>query len=206
MKSRRFAMVVELEEYQQAFRELMDRLLWPNPSDRPVRMAAINPTGDLMPTLTQVFPRCKSIVLVRNGIEVVSSRMNYASFSSQAFEKHCHTWIRTSSVLDWGRANPDSFRLFRHEWFYQTESLSEKLDAIYEWLAIPSNPAPEQNFHQTLVHPTGTPAPTDWSDSQRTNYFEQKRERWTNWNSDQKQLFEQICGDFMAQLGYEIPW
>ena len=210
LKSRQYAMVVENAEYQAAFRDLLIRLIWPERRSCRIRMAAINPTGDLLPTLTNLFPECKSVALVRNGIEVISSRMEYASFAQQSFETHCKTWLRSQGVVQWGASNEDRFQLFRHEWFYDPEFLTDRLGELYDWLDVAQSDAPLRNFQEHLVHPTGVKEtekrPVDWSQQQRKEYFQSKRERWKNWTSEQRTTFEKLCSGFMEQLGYSIPW
>lgn len=219
MPSRRFAMVVDQDRYDQIFRQTIESLIWPDPelADRPVRLAAINPTGDQLDYLRQVFPGSKFICLVRNGIEVVSSRTQYPSFAQQTFESHCRVWNRSRSVVDWGSRNSDDFRLFRQEWFYQPDLLKAQLGEFFQWASI----TPDQDVYQhvtgTLRHPTGDLGGDETievsadqfanaSPAKRREYFESKRNRWQYWDTQQKESFVAECGDFMRQLGYEVPW
>ena len=210
LPSRQFAMVVSQEHYDRAFRRLVIELLWPNSElrKRRILMAAINPTGDLLDYTCQAFPRTRILGLVRNGIEVICSRQRYASFSDDDFEQHCATWLRTRSVLDWGRQNPNLFRLIRHEWMYQPAMLQAKLADLFAWLGLEDCPLVANQFEQSLSHPTGdNPSEFDQlSPPDRAAYFQHKSDGWREWSPAQRQIFKQSCADFMAELGYEVPF
>ena len=63
LASRKFAMTVDQATYDAAFRRLVQDLVWPDPQGRekPVWMAAINPTEDLMDYLCREFwPSCET--------------------------------------------------------------------------------------------------------------------------------------------------
>lgn len=214
MPSRRFAMVVDQQRYDQIFGQAIESLIWPDPAkaNRPVRLAAINPTGDQLDYLRQVFPNSKIIALVRNGIEVVSSRMQYESFARNTFDSHCKVWNRSRSVVDWGSNHPEHFRLFRQEWFYRPELLKTQLEDFFQWASLRPDEGVWQHITGTLRHPTGdlhhdsTTGFADASPVWKKTYFESKRDRWRTWDASQRALFADQCGDFMRQLGYDVPW
>ena len=226
MKSRKYAMMVEQDRYDEIFRIAIEALIWnqPTPSkssdaangspsiNPKVRTAAINPSGDQLDYIRQVFPGSKIISLVRNGVEVVSSRTQYKSFAKQTFEQHCDIWNRAEPIVAWGKDNPSHFRLFRQEWFYQPEKLKTHLDELFCWLGIEGSDLSLNHITGTLRHPTdsamelGADKFASVSDDQKKDYFLAKRERWRDWTADQRILFSDRCSDFMQQLGYEIPW
>ncbi len=214
MSSRKKQMAVSQDGYNATFRKLIDSLVWPDTEmvSRPVHLAAINPLSDQLGFLQQIYPQAKFVSLVRNGIEVVSSRMRYASFAESDFEAQCRVWIRGEKVCQWGEQNRDSHRVFRHEWFYQPERLEAELAGLFAWANLPSSPAPAEHMLTTLCHPTESDqqiARREFSRTsieQRRAYFQAKRERWKDWNRDQRDTFCEICGPFMKHLGYEIPW
>ena len=154
--SRKFAMVVDQNEYDRIFRKAITDLIWPDEDlrARDVHMAAINPVGSQLDYLCQVFPGSRIICLVRNGIEVISSRMRFDSFSSHSFESHCQVWLRSQSVYQWGQSNPSDFRVFRHEWFYDEFTIRAQLSAFSGWLEIGFADEPANNILNQLRHPT----------------------------------------------------
>jgi hypothetical protein len=166
-RSRQTALVVDQTEYNEVFRQAIIRLIWPDPKlvERSVWMAAINPTGDLLDYISDVFPKAIFICLVRNPKGMISSPMRYRPFQSLPFESHCQTWMRSESVYRWCLANPDRGFVMRHEWLYSGES--------------------------------------DVSDQgQRKAFFESKNRRWNDWTVEQKESYQQICGEFAEELGY----
>ena len=214
MKSRKHAMVVDQPEYDSKFRELLCALIWPDAelSKRPIRMAAINPTPAQLDYLRQVFPKSKFVGLVRNGIEVVSSRTEFPAFASSKFETHCDVWNRSVSVAAWGKQNQESFRLLRHEWLYAPEKLKSWLSELYQWLQIGFSDLPERKLLSTLEHPTSANSPIKtqaFSQSKiadRRNYFLSKRNRWRTWTPEQLKTFEDRCGQSMRKLNYNVPY
>jgi len=214
MASRKYAMEVDQNRYDEIFRQTIEALTWPDAGQRdlPTRLAAINPAGEQLDYLRQVFPGSKIICLVRNGIEVVSSRMAFESFSKNSFESHCNVWNRSCPVIEWGQNNPDHFRLFRQEWFYQGDVLRERLNEMFDWANLCPSDLTLNHITQTLPHPTSggdTIASEDFgatSDDEKERYFLSKRDRWKSWGADQREMFAGTCGDFMKTLGYEIPW
>lgn len=207
--SRRHAMVVSPWQYLETFRQLIDDLIWPETESRhrPIWMAAINPVGDQMDFLHQLYPAARFVGLVRNGVQVVGSRMKYESFADHEFENHCRVWMRTQSVQDWGRENPSLFRQFRHEWFYDSQRIQQALAELWQWLAISECEAVWQAFEEPLIHPTGEtePARGQKASDSRTELFRRKSESWRQWSQQQQRQFTAICGDLMRQLQYPIP-
>ncbi|MCH2178652.1 MAG: sulfotransferase [Mariniblastus sp.] len=208
--TRRASMLVSQAEYDRAFRDLLNNLIWPNRDKRSQHLlqAAINPKAEIMNYLTEVFPNVKILGLVRNGIETVASRMRHKSFAHLPFEKQCETWIRSEGVLQWGKQHPKHFRLFRHEWTYNTIELSLQLKDIFRWLGIEDCPAVQQNFANRLWHPSVEPSDHQkrFSDQEKTNYFQQNSRSWQGWSTQQRSVFNTLCGPLMRELGYPMDF
>ena len=206
--TRQASMLVTQLEYDRAFRNLLTQLIWPE-CDRhktDVLQAAINPSAEIMDYLVEIFPNALILGLVRNGIETVASRMKHRSFAHLSFEKQCETWVKSHGVLQWGKRHPEQFRLFRHEWTYQTEELDRQLSAIFDWLGIGACPEVYQNFSAKLWHPSQAPIePSEtWSFAKKAQYFKKNSENWQQWSVDQQSVFKEICGPMMDELGYPI--
>ena len=214
MPTRKKAMAVDQAEYDRLFRDLIRKLIWPanDNAHRPVYMAAINPDACQLPYLSQIFPGCKFVSLIRNGIEVVSSRSAYDSFASQRFETHCEVWNRSADVHQWAQQHPENCLLLRHEWFYQPQRLSQWMQELSDRLSIPYCSRPEEHMLGTLQHPTNTGVTIDRNRfaattiNDKQSYFHSKRDRWRSWTPQQRSLFDERCGDLMVQHGYELPW
>jgi len=213
-KSRKNAMAVEQEEYDEHFRTLIRSLMWPDTTlaSRPIHMAAINPTPAQLDYLVQLFPDSKFVGLIRNGIEVVSSRTEYRSFAANDFASHCETWNRAVKVLEWGRRYPDCFREIRQEWFYAPEQLHRWIAEFSSWLSIELSDEPTKSILGTLRHPTSAEFSIDRRAFRKTaiedkqKYFRSKRDRWQEWTDKQRAIFKELCSRNMGLTGYEIPW
>ena len=209
LDSRIKALVVNQDQYDAAFRQLLLSLIWPQSElrNRKILMAAINPTGDLLDYLVQVFPEAKILGLVRNGIEVVNSRTRYASFADAEFEQQCAVWTRSQGVVQWGQKNPERFRLFRHEWMYGLE-IDRKLGELFSWLQISNSPEVAANLTNVLAHPTSDTGKSfeSMSAEEKKAYFASKSAAWKNWSSEQRTAFLSTCGPLMGLLEYEIPF
>ncbi len=210
LASRKFAMTVDQATYDAAFRRLVQDLVWPDPQGRekPVWMAAINPTEDLMDYLCQVFPETRILAIVRNGIEVVASRMQHRAFGKLDFESHCRTWTRTRGIIQWGQRHPEQFQLLRHEWFYDENRLEPAIRELLRWLGLPFEKQVVLNFSQSMPHPSRKPSAKKaeiMSSAQRREYFESQSKAWQAWTEAQQQTFRSICEPFMRELGYSIP-
>ena len=214
LPTRKRCMAIGQREYNLLFRNLIHKLIWPEDerSDRPVYMAAINPQANQLDYMRQVFPGCKFVSLVRNGIEVVSSRMKYPSFAAASFSAHCQVWNRSAEVHRWASCNPEDCLILRHEWFYQPQRMNQWMLKLSNMLGIEYSPLPEQAILQSLQHPTSSRmpmGPADFANStiqDKKRYFQSKRERWRSWTNQQRQRFTDLCAAPMRQLGYELPW
>lgn len=214
LPTRRKCMAVEQREYNRLFRDLIRKLIWSDSdrSGRPVYMAAINPEANQLDYMRQVFPGCKFVSLVRNGIEVVSSRMKYPSFASASFSTHCKVWNRSAEVHRWATQHPEDCLLLRHEWFYQPQRLNQWMCKLSQMLTIDYSPLPEKQILESLQHPTTSAMPMGQEDfaastvGDKQRYFHSKRERWRSWTAQQRQRFTDLCAHPMRRLGYELPW
>ena len=209
--SRVVAMEVDQKAYDAAFRQLICSLIWPDAAlaQRPVHFAAINPTESNLDYLGQLFPNSKVVCLVRNGIEVVCSRLKFDSFSHLGFRSHCETWVRSAAMLDWGLRNQEQFFLFRHEWCYDPELVARKINQMLQWTGLPASSAVVDNIRNVNDCMPTTQAPKEFTamdDLEKRDYFRAKGERWRQWSEEERRDFVEICGGLMQRLGYAIPF
>ena len=210
LASRVYAMKVDQATYDDAFRELITKLIWPGRqlAQRPLHYAAINPSGENLDYLRQVFPQMKVVGLVRNGLEVICSRTKYESFSHLEFTSHCQTWLKSTAVLDWGDRNPDRFFLFRHEWTHDAKLLESKLRELFQWAGIDWSPLPLNNMTNVLDCSPTTDAPKPFSEmstQEKEGYFAAKAAGAKQWTVEQRREFVERCGGLMKRLGYALP-
>ncbi len=202
MPSRRFAMRVDEETYDAAFRQLLLKLLWPGPRPEGCRrlLAYSGLRPELAEYLGRVFPGVRIIQVVRNGIEVVASRMRYAGFAQQPFEHQAAVWNETMHLARWGNDH-DDFLLVRHEQLIATDGPQTEMARICQFLGLPEVSICAENLQQRDYHPTSD----DESVTQMAPRGD-RAERWRTWTAEQRAIFDMTCGTAMDYFGYQRPW
>lgn len=205
LPDRRVAMLVSQAEYDRAFEQLFNTLLWPQREQHrnQIQMAACDLREDIMDYLYRVFPNIRVVYLIRNGMQVVASRALFESMKHDAFEDHCALWLRAYKITQWGQDKPDKIRFFRYEWFHEPERLRGELANLFEWLGISWHDAPLKNLLTERYHPTQHPGEPDAGEA---NFARTRDERWKHWSEQERAVFETKCGEAMRALGYAIPW
>lgn len=212
MQSRAVALVVSPERYLNLFRCLTEDLIWPSEElrSRPLWMGATNLIPENADFMRKLFPNCRFLCLIRNGVEVVSSRMHHRSFRSGTFEQHCQTWRQSVSMVSWARQFPEIARVIRQEWFRETKMLESFFEEFWQWLELPSSIAVIQHFQEKKYHPTSDVTDLDstfqGTQSEGVSPLKEPQQRWTEWSDSQRETFESLCGDPMHEMGYDLPW
>ncbi len=202
--SRRFSMRVDDAAYDAAFRELLLTILWPRPRDLlPARLLAFSDiTPDRADYLIRLFPGAKILYVVRNGIEVVSSRMRHHGFNQQPFETSAVIWSQAMDIARWGEARADFF-LVRHEHLIAPGGPQRATAAICDFLGIPFHDACARNLQTRNYHPTPeivthiAAAPPS---------LHTRAQRWKDWLPEQVNFFAHRCSAAMEYFGYDRPW
>lgn len=199
--SRRYAMRVTDGAYDAAFRGLLLSLLWP--AARAKRPAALLAFSDLTPSradyLVRLFPGVRIVYGVRNGIEVVASRLRFHGFAGMSFEANGSVWSGAMRMASWGEGRRD-FRVVRHERLIDPEGLSEEVRELFEFLGLSEHAACEENLRTKTYHPT-----PDY-DGGATSALNERAERWRDWSEEELGVFTEVCGPAMEYFGYPMPW
>ena len=202
-ESRRFAMRVDDTTYDALFRNLLLHLLWPRPRpETPQQLLAFSALSpDRALYLRRLFAGARVVYLVRNGIEVVSSRMRHHGFADQPFTQHCDFWAEAADMARWGETRGD-FRLIRHEDLLAADSVERVLDELWSWAGLPAEQACIDHILNVTHHPTGgeTPAATP------ADNLRDRPDRWRQWSAVRRRQFAERCRDAMHHFGYPIPW
>lgn len=222
MPSRVHAMRVTPARYDEIFRRTLLELLWPTAGCAPnVEAAKASETGGqsgdvralhmftaLTPEraayLRRLFPvgRVKLIHIVRNGIEVVSSRIRFDGFKSQGFEGQCRVWAEDAAM--WREALKRSDALIvRHERL-RTDAPGV-LSEVWKLAGFTGNAAHCQQAIDLLEGKIYHPTPEEPGAAANTE-LEHRASRWQGWTSEERAIFERHCGDAMRELGYPMPW
>ncbi|QYK47849.1 MAG: sulfotransferase [Phycisphaeraceae bacterium] len=214
--SRFHALRVPEAIYEAHFAALLLRLLWPCPRARtPERLLAytnLRPQG--ADQLLRLFPHARIIYIVRNGIEVVGSRLRFAPFQDRDVGSHAETWRVAHDMARWGEKRRE-FLLVRHEWLLAPDGPERMMDTILPFLGLTRHQPCTDHFRSELVHPTSdrpgsileAKALTPADPTKPINLsLRDRAERWKDWNPDDRLAFDRTCAEAMAYFGYTVPW
>ncbi|MDA0578293.1 MAG: sulfotransferase [Verrucomicrobia bacterium] len=203
--SRRATMHVAPPAYDRQFRLLLLNLLWPKPRRGKNRPRALMASTDLLPPRAEYFQRTfpggRIIYIVRNGIEVVSSRMTHPNFKDTPFEEHCRIWCQSRDMAAWG-AGRQGFALIRHETLLTPEGAHGAMTTALAGLGLPFHQGCVDELASQQFHPTAFAH----EDRAAAADLRQRHARWQHWTDAQREVFERICGDAMRGLDYPVPW
>jgi hypothetical protein len=203
IEARRVAMKVDDATYHRRFRELILNLLWPDPRpEPPLRLLAFtNLLPDRADELGRIFPGVRVVYLVRNGIEVVSSRLRFDSFAALPYAQHCRVWARSVEMGEWGR-DRDDFLLVRHEHLLDADRLARVFAALWSFAGLPPEPRCADRLLSRCYHPTSD----NGGGRPPGEVLHQRAHRWRDWTDEQRATFTEIAGDAMRSWGYAMPW
>jgi len=203
--SRRATMQVARPAYDRQFRLLLLQLLWPRPRRgrrRPLMLLATTDlTADRAAYFAEAFPGGRIAYIVRNGIEVLSSRMSHPNFRATAFDEHCRIWTQAHAMSLWAAPRTD-LALIRHETLLQPDSARLAIANMLKSLGLAFHQACVDVVIEKHFHPTAFAA----EKKDATQDLRQRQERWRLWSDEQRAAFQSICGEAMRHFGYPIPW
>lgn len=226
------AMRVPQRTYDAHFRSLVLRLLWPRPRQAaPSRLLGFtNLTTTSAGYLVRLFHNVRIVYIVRNGIEVVSSRLRFEAFSHRDVASHSETWQLAHDMARWGESRRE-FLLVRHEWLADRAGPERMMGAILPFLGLREHAPCVEAFREGLIHPTGDERAAVPAAESRASMIEAKNgetvrrndeqagshgqpsdtlrtraERWRDWTGEEREAFQSRCGEAMRYFGYDIPW
>lgn len=203
--SRKASMQMSPSRYNKAFRNLILGMLYPRPVLRITKtgrwMVSTDITPPLAEYLKELFPEMRLIYLVRNGIEVVSSRMVFDGFRERPFSWQCEIWARAEPMIRWG-LEQDYFYLIRHESLLDRESVSQVFGDLWRWLGLKDDSRCLETLTGSIYHPTSFAN----EDSSKACDLRNRTSRWEFWDDEQRDIFVKHCSSAMAFLNYKIPW
>lgn len=188
--TRRPTMRVSDDEYDALFRRLILDLVFPATQPAPnasVPMLFTNLTRDTADYLGRLFEQARVVVLIRNGVDVVRSRLAHTSLGVHGFESHCRAWAMSAEVCEWAQSEKQAL-LVRYEDLRRDGA--NLLNRIENHAGLPHHDAPLRQLGARTYHPTPANSGHEW-------------ERWA---PAQRKVFEEHCALGMNRLGYTIPW
>lgn len=201
-QSRRYAMRVSDIDYDAAFRRLVRSLLWPAArTPAPQRLLAFSDlTPDRADYLVRLFRGVRIVYVVRNGIEVVASRMRYEGFRHQPFDTHAVVWSRAMEMARWGEGRED-FLVVRHENLIAGAGPEDETARICSFLGLSYAAACANNLRQKEYHPT-----PELKARAHVAPLADRSRRWRDWSPKELEVFDATCAEAMDYFGYERPW
>lgn len=200
--SRKRSMVCDQKRYDAAFRNLILDILFPAPKDRTPKVIMISSAmqSELIDYLIQVFNVKAIVCVVRNGVEVVSSRLKYDGFRKHRFERHLQVWNEGVDFIKQCRSHEGlNFHCIRHENLLEEQPTAKEFETVFKLLDVPQCDDCSKVLKSNNFHPTQFENEKDPSLSNRKN-------RWKYWNETQLELFSLQCRESMEYLGYAMPW
>lgn len=210
MPDRKAQMVVSREQYHCAFRRLLLDILWPeelvwqNGFTDKSPPAALSTFSSLKvenaDELLNIFPELHIACIVRNGIEVVASRMNHEHIGKLPFVEHCVAWSRSVEMAMWGH-DKNCFTLIRHENLLQRDTAEAEFDRLFKRAGLTLSAAPLETLFKRHHHRTSVPGEPEADRQDMTK----RNNRWQYWTEDQQKQFIEICGNAMNFFSYLMP-
>jgi hypothetical protein len=205
MRSRVEAMRAARNDYLAHFRALLFSLLWPETDfSAPEMVMAYSalPSVEVAEHYFDVFPGGRLIALIRDGVEVVALRMLHDSFGAQPFENHCMAWTRQAQIAHWAESRRGA-TILRHERLLNRANAEKSLSAVWSLLRVePCQSAIDLLVSAEPVHPTQHPS----ENAIEASDLQARRNRARHWCDEQREVFEELCGEMMQTLGYSLPW
>ena len=155
---------------------------------------------DMLDGLKLLFPKFLIVNIVRNGIEVVASRMAHKHLHKYSFENHCTAYRHAIDVAEWGEGRSE-FLLVRHEDLFESASAKKVFAEAQERLKLQHSDACAEFVLGNQINSNFIAS----DPKQRKKELQKRTERWNDWTNEQKQMFKEICGATMDYFGYSIP-
>lgn len=158
------------------------------------------PSEDVANALLRLYPTGKFIYIVRNGIEVVHSKTRFHSFRDIEFRQHCQSWKNHIEKYRYMKGIKSAIQV-RHE--EMVKNPDEVFRKIFAFLGIAYRNNPAEFVKTTIVHPLDEATHLGINVQE---LFAKRRPPYENWSSEQRDLFNSICGESMREVGYELPF
>ena len=205
-------MSVDSEEFLRGFRETAYRMLFPQKlveAENDIRALSTFSSlrDDMFESLPRFLPNFRLLNIVRNGVEVVASRLKHQHISQAGdFRTHCVAWSHSVFIVRWFGQRPElkeKFFLVRHEQLLDSESCRDVFGRIQHRFELERSEACANFVQENFVSRNAS----DGDQSPQTKEgAESRKQAWQSWTADQRKVFAEVCGEAMVELGYEIPW
>ncbi len=199
-------MMVSLDAHNLLYRRFVLHLQFPINGQLDIaRPKAVSTFSAMNPSAAEfaveVFPKICFANIIRNGIEVVSSRSRHRVLKKNSFDTHCRAWTAGREMVEWGN-DQSIFVLFRHENLLDQSKCANNFEKLFETAGVEPNPAAAEYVRTTQHNQTSF----EQEPASNQSDLSTRGARWQYWTAEQRKIFAEICGETMQFYGYAIPW
>ena len=155
------------------------------------------PNSENIQTTLEYLPGLRIIYIIRNGIEVVNSHLNYHGFNNLTFEECCKRWAL--SLNEYKFLENSTFATFiRHEELVVNPK--KVFDKIFSEAGMSYSIEPESYIKNSLHN-------SSFSNDKSCDVLSILSERsraLEGWSNEMKNTFHMICGSKMNEYAYCI--
>lgn len=150
--------------------------------------------------LTKLFPKVKFLCILRNGIDVVQSRISFFGFSKLDFGTQCRTWVNSIKNLNYMN-HLDSALVVRYE--HLVNQPRRFFQEICSFIGLPYDNRMVDFIKKNMIHPLNENTKVGINVKA---ILDARKPSYKNWNSKQLEIFKKICCPTMKKLGYMLPF
>ena len=207
IQSRIRQMVLPRADHDRVFKRMLYELLFPthawDEQHNGTLPAALSTFSGMNPESAEFAVQSLSGIhfanIVRNGIEVVASRMAHRVMKQHPFEDQCKAWACGQAMAQWGEGRED-FTLIRHEELLEEWTCRKTFENLFQRCGLAHDESAANYILNTKRNQTSYQQESD----QQTDLSD-RQQRWNFWTDQQKQTFRDLCGETMDFFGYSIP-
>ena len=172
-----------------------------NPLSMKFWCAKTFPSDHVAKGLLRLYPAVRFILIHRNGIDVVHSRMQFHGFRDLDFRRQCEAWVYSAKKYTY-MFNMENTIIVKHKDLIDDPHSVFK--DIFSRLKMSYDPAPAEFTSTHQVHPLSSlTTAKDINVKERIN---QRPPAEDSWSPEQRQIFKEICSETMESLGYIMPF
>ena len=207
IQSRIRQMVLPMSEHALVFRRMLYTLLFPvqtwNEQGDGKMPAALSTFSSMNPEAAEFAVQSLSGIhfanIVRNGIEVVASRMVHRFMKQFSFEEQCIAWTAGHAMAEWGQ-DRDDFTLIRHEDLLIESNCRNTFANLFQRCGL----AHDESVADYILNNRSNQTSFQQESEQQSD-LSLRQQRWNFWTDQQKQTFHDVCSETMKFFGYSIP-
>jgi hypothetical protein len=206
MTSRVRQMVLPRAQHDAVFRRMLTELLFPESlwqgNEAPKALSTYSAmNSEAAEFAIAALPGIHFANIIRNGIEVVASRMVHRALGQHTFEEHCLAWAASVDMVHWSIGRED-FTLIRHEDLLTADRCRLAMSHLLARAGLP----PSERCAEYILSRQRNQTTYEHESAEDAADLTRRNQRWRHWSNEQRDQFCQSCSSAMDYLGYKIPW